>query len=270
MLQQHQTVGSGLPDARTGPDLPAHRRLGLVLDGRSGSRHGSSPARRWTYNILPYIEQQALHDLGAGQSAAGKMAAFAKREQAALPVFYCPSRRPAATYPNPYNTCNANNVPMAARTDYAANAGTNENIWWGARGSGDPSFADAPGFYFPEPTAADGVMYTLSLVTNANITNGASNTYLLGEKYLNSDHWLDGLEGTDNNPLYAGFDWDWERWSSQGPIQDRPGLSDYVSFGSVHFAGLNMAMCDGSVRRISYSIDLATYANQCSRNHYGL
>ena len=223
----------------------------------------------WSYNLLPYIDQQALHDLG-GQSAAGKMVAFAERGQTPLPVFYCPSRRQATAYPNYYNTCNSNNISKAAHTDYAANAGTNENIWWNAPGDGDPSFADAPGFCYPEPIAADGVMYTLSLVTNADITNGASNAYLLGEKYLNPDNWLDGLEGTDNNPLYAGFDWDWSRWCSQGPIQDRPGLSDYVSFGSVHFGGLNMAMCDGSVRQINYSIDLKTYANQCSRNQYGL
>ena len=85
----------------------------------------------WTYNILPYIEQQALHDLGSGQNIAGKMAAFAQRGQVIQPLFYCPTRRKAIAYPNPtYMDCNANPIYVAARTDYAANAGTNQNMFW--------------------------------------------------------------------------------------------------------------------------------------------
>jgi len=50
----------------------------------------------WLYNILPYIEQQPLHDLGLGMppwNSTDKKAAHSQRMAAALDVFYCPTRR---------------------------------------------------------------------------------------------------------------------------------------------------------------------------------
>ena len=47
----------------------------------------------WFYNILPYIEQQALHDMGAGLPDAAKNAAHMQRLGVPLSIFYCPTRR---------------------------------------------------------------------------------------------------------------------------------------------------------------------------------
>ena len=38
-------------------------------------------------------------------------------------------------------------------------------------------------------------------------------------------------------------------------------------FGSAHFDGLNIFMCDGSGHWTSYSIDPPTFAMLCSRNN---
>ncbi len=219
----------------------------------------------WIYNVLPFIEQRGLHDMGAGLPIAQKAAQLSVAAQTPIAVLICPTRRPVQVFPNYYSPGNMNPVPTAVHSDYAANSGTLGPDWWGAPNTNDPSFADAPGFVYPTFTY-DGVMNCLTLQKMSGITDGASNTYLLGEKYLIPDHYMDGMEGTDNNPVYAGIDWDWHRWSTTAPKQDTPGLSDYYCFGSAHASGFNVAFCDGSVHSISFAIDPTTHAHLCCRN----
>jgi prepilin-type N-terminal cleavage/methylation domain-containing protein/prepilin-type processing-associated H-X9-DG protein len=229
----------------------------------------------WAYNILPYIEQTALHDLGTGKGVAEKGADLAKAAQTPVALFYCPTRRRAIPYPNAtYWPGNMNTITVAARSDYAGNAGLSTSVGWWSSVPGtyskpvateDPSFTDASGYAWPDMSGCVGVIYSISCLPIAKIRDGTSNTYLLGEKYFTPDHYTDGIEGIDNNPLWAGFDWDWMRWGSSPPLQDRNGLSDWQIFGSAHAANVNMAMCDGSVRAISYSIDSTTHSNLANR-----
>jgi prepilin-type N-terminal cleavage/methylation domain-containing protein/prepilin-type processing-associated H-X9-DG protein len=230
----------------------------------------------WCYNLLPYIEQSALHEIGAGMSAANKKAALVSVAQTPLAALYCPSRREPILYPNTYTMCNVNPVSDASRTDYAANGGTVGPTWWNPPwpSSGDPSFADVAGFAWPDMSASTGVFFPTSMLRMADITDGASNTYLLGEKYLHADHYLDGEEGTDNNLAYEGYDWDDVRWglwngstkTYSPPLQDTPGYSDYIDFGSAHAGSLNMSLCDGSVRPVSYSVDTTVHGHLCDRH----
>jgi prepilin-type N-terminal cleavage/methylation domain-containing protein len=222
----------------------------------------------WAYSVLPFIECHWIHDLGAGQTLAEKKVTLAQAGQAFVPTFYCPTRRPAKLYPNYYNDCNSNPISETARTDYAANAGVNQDIWWDPTESGNPADVGGPNSSSPYPdmSAADGVFFPTSMIRLIDITDGASQTLMLGEKYLNPDHWLDGMDGTDNQPLYSGFDWDYERWASDGPLQDQPGVAEYTSFGSAHPAVLNLVMCDGSDHAVSYTIDPTIFSYLCQRN----
>jgi prepilin-type processing-associated H-X9-DG protein len=170
-------------------------------------------------------------------------------------------------------------IDTAARTDYAGNGGMAAvvtdhdayDLWWNPGnplGNGDPSFADAPGFVWPRPPQYDGVFYAKTMTRMADIPDGASNTYVIGEKYLNTEDYFNYRDDGNNTPCYTGYDWDTIRWSAAGPKQDKA-LSDWNSFGSAHVGVLNMAMCDGSVRAIGYSIDLVTHNRLCNR-HDGL
>ena len=102
------------------------------------------------------------------------------------------------------------------------------------------------------------------------ITDGLSNTYMLGEKYINADDYYDGLSGSDNETWSVGYDNDICRTTycpvplpanyvpDHTPIQDTPGYDSDVRFGSAHANSCNMSFCDGSVQTISYSIDPET------------
>jgi prepilin-type N-terminal cleavage/methylation domain-containing protein len=228
----------------------------------------------WTYNVLPFIESKSVRDMGAGQTLAQKKATAAIRGATVIPTFYCPTRRVARLYPNPYNPDNASPIDKAARTDYAANAGSaNTGVFWKPPHTDNVATIGRGSNPYPDVSSDDGVIFTTSVVRFVHITDGTNNTYLLGEKYLNPDHWTDGGEYTDNNPLYSGFDWDWERWGwytsatdNGAPMQDQPGNSQYEVFGSAHPAVLNMVMCDGSVHAIAYTIDPQVHYYLCSRN----
>ena len=53
----------------------------------------------WIFNILPYLEEPAIHDLGMGQSYSAKMNIFIQRESTPLAMFICPTRRKVAVRP---------------------------------------------------------------------------------------------------------------------------------------------------------------------------
>ena len=216
----------------------------------------------WIYNLLPFIEQQALHDLGAGKSLSEKKTAFSQVAQTPLATLHCPTRRQPINYPGGDVPYNMDSFSTSTRTDYAGNSGPWSWDYWtpsDQSGNGDPSFADAAGFSWPNTSQYNGVFYPTCMTKMADIRDGSSNTYLLGEKYLNPDVYFACCDTADSTPANEGFDWDLQRWTSVIPMQDAPGTSDSYRFGSAHAAGFNMAFCDGSIHSISYSIDADTH-----------
>jgi prepilin-type processing-associated H-X9-DG protein len=237
----------------------------------------------WIFNILPYIELQSLHDLQSGKSGAARLTAAAQTIQTPLSVLNCPSRRQNLLYPQiaisglPGGNTFAglsDAVSALPRSDYAANCGDRYSQHdevpgdsfgsWGPSSLSDAESSTGSASFAAVAKIATGVVYAGSLVRMADVSDGTTNTYLIGEKYLNPDNYATGTDSGDNETIFSGDNGDFARWTDPNraggaPRQDTPGYPTYYLFGSAHSSGFNMAFCDGSVRSISYNIDVSTH-----------
>jgi prepilin-type N-terminal cleavage/methylation domain-containing protein/prepilin-type processing-associated H-X9-DG protein len=250
--------------------------------GDPDAGYGEAQPGGWAYNILAYLEQGDLRATAISQAMLRPYFDFSGEGDVSqlpttlvttpLAVFNCPSKRSLQNHPldaTPGRTTLAYNSPACtlaagcrvARGDYRAN-------------SGSVIQGDEPGPpLFTSPTAfqggysrQNGISYQKSTVRIARITDGTSKTALVGEKYLNPDHYFDGAYTADDQCLFSGHDNDNNGYVADGdtvnrPEQDRPGAGTDrpFSFGSPHSASLNMAFCDGSVQTIAYDVDDAVW-----------
>ncbi len=257
----------------------------------------------WFYNVLPFIEQQALHDLGTGLGPNAPCPPRLQAMQTPLNVYNCPTRRAPNVYPWEIGIAvapivNAGAINMAARSDYAANGGDTiflpstalyslpPPVWASAPTNDDAGPASVtevenpPGRMTPGArhifayfaSISTGVMYCGALTKIADITDGTANTYLAGEKYIGADWVLTGQDGGDNEGALSGFNGDSTRFADLRyplqPMQDTPGVGGgmyTLIFGSAHAIGFQMAFCDGSVKMINYSIEFETHRRLASR-----
>ena len=209
----------------------------------------------WTYNILPYIEQKNTREIGLGQVGGLKQTELERLVTVTIKFYNCPSRRPARPYPILVKPTNAPNVTMGAKLDYSVNVGDGPN---NQNNGGPPSAASNPDTW-------TGILFDRSRVRLSEITDGTSNTWLVGEKYLDPNNYTTGIDLADNENLYVGFDNDNcrsthasyfpPRQDSRTPPAPWTTSANLYIFGSAHHTGFNMALCDGSVRVIQYTID---------------
>jgi prepilin-type N-terminal cleavage/methylation domain-containing protein len=237
---------------------------------------GKTQPGGWVYNILPYLEQDALHNLGRGETFAAKRDVYnVQREATPLGALTCPTRRKVATEPNVWNTSmvNRGRTTQLTRSDYAVNTGDwilrdqpGAEVYYDEPGSlaqGDqPSWWLKPSLDMKDVT---GVSFLRSTITMAGIPDGTSNTYLVGEKYLNPDCYETGSDPADNEGVYMGFANNVSRETELGPLPDTPGLMRYEIFGSAHSNCFQMTMCDGSVHSVNFTINLQVHKNLGNR-----
>jgi len=236
----------------------------------------------WIFNILPYLEQQGLYNLQQGKTGSARTAAAAQMISTPLAVFNCPTRRRPAAYPHwGFQYKFADPVSLVAKSDYAANGGDKVThpgsigLWSdGHCYNGDCGPSSLPTDQTLQQKAQlvsaynpTGIVHPLSMVAMGEIRDGTSNTYLVGEKYVCPDAYMTGQDGGDNENMYIGLNEDIARWGSTSypPWRDQPGYWLRLTFGSAHPSGVNMAFCDGSVRTISFSIDLTVHQRLANR-----
>jgi prepilin-type N-terminal cleavage/methylation domain-containing protein len=221
----------------------------------------------WIFAILPFVEQDNVYKLGGG----GTTAVNAQKAGNPLKLFVCPSRREPRAVPNTNNYGYVNAIgtpPIFAKSDYAACSGSqNRNETDG----GPSSYAqgDSEAYWTPRNDMGNynGAFFPRSAVKLTDLQRGTSNTIMIGEKYLNPNNYMNVQDPSDNESLYVGMDNDIYRCTFSPPQQDRVGVQDTMRFGSVHTGALQVAMGDGSVRNVSYSVTPANWAASGARNN---
>ncbi|MFK7778986.1 MAG: DUF1559 domain-containing protein [Gimesia sp.] len=204
----------------------------------------------WLYQILPYMEQSNVYNLGTNDDPVGTYPLVGRK---GINGYYCPSRRSPTSYGSGY-----------FRSDYAGNGGQRDGgmtskISLGLRG------------VLVRTNSRD--------IRVTDIKDGSSNTIMVAEKALHPDR--HGVDGGDNEPWVnagwdecvirhgAGVNSDGEeyglppRFDTDAPtndvaVVDKGGVSWtnwHPFFGSAHQGGMNACLADGSVRLISYNID---------------
>ncbi len=181
--------------------------------------------------LLPFIEQVPLHDQLNPDAGVNLPSATAEPVLGtALPPYTCPSC-PGAEANSFYNDYGKMNYP--------------------------PSEA-----VFSHPHGA----HQLKPIKMASIIDGLSNTIMFGERAFNED-----------NPIYRGAVWTGRNGGSNAALIARgswPPNTPYPTSGSdpcmrhawssFHPGGINISLCDGSVRFISENIDSLTSYASCT------
>lgn len=228
---------------------------------------GRNQPGSWMYSILPYMEEQSIRDIGAGSPGwpVGIRKRIALREAMQTPVgiFYCPSRREPRAYPvkgtfKPNNW--SHDGSSLARSDYVGCLGSG-SVSWGVVNVTYDNHAGSP--LWPGKDQFNGMVYMRSEVSIRQVTDGTTNTYMVGEKAVRPEAYT---ENTTNFPDFGddegwltGHNGDNVRSSGAPPLRDTLGTNPYENWGSAHPGVFNMMFADGSAQGVSYDIDLDTH-----------
>lgn len=238
------------------------RQLGLAMNNYHGARRAFPQARdekmwSWLTRLLPYMEQQSLHDQIDFSRTAWKNGRHQPATATIVPSFVCPAdsgnQRISPHYPYAY-------------TNYFGVAGT--------EGGGPPGWYRGYGV-LPSSGYKEDPGPTISL---ERVTDGTSKTLLVGERPVigvdingNGDvgWWAAGL-GYRISPYGRG---EYILDSSEGLRKGVLGpttLDNATHWWSHHSEGGHFAFVDGSVRLLNYDINHELLLALSTRNGHEL
>lgn len=229
----------------------------------------------WSVEVLPYIEQEAGFKLFSLTSGSYFTQVQAARELQPKP-FYCPARRAKGISVGGDVQDNTSNphVPGAC-SDYAASVGTTGSDYWWDTPTNGTGAANTPanGMFIMKnnwsqatslPNRAGGIRI-------AEVTDGLSNTVLIGEKHVQQGK-LGGDPASPTNATGDGSTYDGDKGhsfrglSASLTLARNPSDTFTNRFGSWHTGICQFAFGDGSIRAVRNSMDGTTLGYMASRN----
>jgi prepilin-type N-terminal cleavage/methylation domain-containing protein/prepilin-type processing-associated H-X9-DG protein len=245
----------------------------------------------WLVLVLPYIEQDNVYRLWDLRLKYSVQSAAAR--QAQIKTFLCPSRRTVGTLSTaegfnhltatvpPWDSTSSQyrfslaNTPAGSVTDYAGCVGDfrgSNNVLTGAWFNTTSNGVLVIGQVASTPAQGSGTNATpinefRGLVTMTGITDGTSNTFMVGEKHVPQTGLGRALAG--DGPAFSGA---WTAFAgriagledplARGPTDLTPSTSGdgfYArKFGSWHTGVCQFAFADGSVRAVRNTLDVTT------------
>jgi len=273
-----------------------HDAMGFFPSGGWGSAwtgdpdmgYGKSQPGSWMYSVMPFIEQQAVHDLGKGSP--GWPVGILKRQQLAkimatpIEIYYCPSRRSPQAYAVHKTWTGQNFIHSGgalARNDYVGCVGSGTVTLSGVMAptySNHHSYAGWPSEFLPDGNPRfDGVVFLRSEINIRQVADGTSNTYMVGEKAVRTEAYegqgpaAEDDDYGDDEGYMVGHNGDCVRSSGYPAVQDPTGTSagtggPFENWGSAHSGVFNMMFADGSSRSVSFGVDPVIHKGMGTRD----
>src|SRR5262245_15988699 len=196
----------------------------------------------WTFQILPYIEQENLwkqSPLG-NNNGTGTANNNTVIDRTVISVYTCPTRGA-----NLYASA-ANGGRVTFRAAYVASYGTATE---GATNNGGQH----------NGLGTDNFEVRVNMMSG--VPDGTSNTIMAGRRYIARSRYTADDWGGES--ITRGFGWGIARRAQQLPIPDSTNTfqASNERFGSAHSTGLSFVYADGSVKHKPYTMDLTVYRN---------
>lgn len=228
----------------------------------------------WLVYTLPFIEQQAVYDL-YDFSVSYSHANNATVGNTVIPAIYCPSGPTPKQYVDP-NGGGVNGNPPSHYLGVMGPAGTVSPAINTLNGKDYPYTVGDPGtngawsvhgiltHYRDTPGSANS---TKRVVRFANISDGTSNTLVIGERAVvlplgqTNDYrsWIRGNNGGTGGGKNVTYPINSTHYNGSNNFND-------ISFASQHPGGAQFGLADGSVRLLSDSVDMPVYQALASMN----
>ena len=229
--------------------LALHQRhdiFGRLPAGWTADAPEGTPGWGWTVDLLPYMEQKSLEQDVIRRTLPISDPANQAARETVLSVLLCPSD------PHPKRFV----LGGGGGHDHEEDGEHDHSV-----DEGTPMFLIARSNYVgmfgtleveDTPSAGDGAFYHNSLTRFADITDGLSNTLIVGERgaRLGGSLWQGVIEGA-NEPMVRVV----------GVADHTPNHADqhFDDFTSYHPGGVNFLLADGSVRRVDNTIQIGLY-----------